>query len=149
MTGTVYVANFSWYFTPMWEVAKRTFSQKALKIITFVNESELKDCVPEENLPKGTNTNVLYIKFRPWRNIRLCIRLQEERRITTSCQPSPDPRQNNISQKLLRLDIRSLLFSPLNTESPSNNSTNPFLSLIKSLSMASKLGISSRFQRPS
>ena len=37
----------------MWELAKRTLPQKALRIITFVNERELKDCVPEDVLPKG------------------------------------------------------------------------------------------------
>ena len=56
MTGTVYVANYSWYFTPMWELAKRTLPQRALRIVTFVNESELRDCVPEEFLPKGKST---------------------------------------------------------------------------------------------
>lgn len=72
MTGTVYVANFSWYFTPMWELAKRTLPPKALRIITFVNESELKECVPEENLPKGTS---MYFcpNLRPRWKIRLYI----------------------------------------------------------------------------
>ena len=57
MTGTVYVANFSWYFTPMWELVKRALPPKALKIVTFVNGTELKDCVPEETLPKGITYN--------------------------------------------------------------------------------------------
>jgi len=54
MTGTVYVANFSWYFTPMWELAKRTLPPKALKIIMFPSAVELKEFVPEDVLPKGT-----------------------------------------------------------------------------------------------
>jgi hypothetical protein len=54
MTGTVYVANFSWYFTPVWELAKRTLPPKALKIVTFVSDAELKECVAEEDLPEGT-----------------------------------------------------------------------------------------------
>lgn len=53
MTGMVYVANYSWYFTPMWELAKRTMPQRALRLVTFVNESELKTYIPEESLPKG------------------------------------------------------------------------------------------------
>jgi hypothetical protein len=53
MTGTVYVANFSWYFTPMWELAKRTLPPKALRIVMFPNAGELKEFVPEEALPKG------------------------------------------------------------------------------------------------
>lgn len=55
MTGTVYVANYSWYFTPMWELAKRTLPPKVLKIITFVSESELRGFVPEDVLPKGAS----------------------------------------------------------------------------------------------
>jgi CRAL/TRIO domain len=53
MTGTVYVANFSWYFTPMWELAKRTLPPKALRIVMFPSAGELKEFVPEEALPKG------------------------------------------------------------------------------------------------
>jgi len=53
MTGTVYVVNYSWYFTPMWELAKRTLPQRALRIVSFVTEAELQSCVPEEFLPKG------------------------------------------------------------------------------------------------
>lgn len=53
MTGTIYIANFSWYFTPVWELAKRTLPPKALRIITFVTDAELKQCVAEEDLPKG------------------------------------------------------------------------------------------------
>jgi len=53
MTGIVYVANFSWFFTPVWELVKRSLPPKALKIVTFVNDTELKECVAEEDLPKG------------------------------------------------------------------------------------------------
>ena len=53
MTGAVYVANFSWYFMPVWEVAKRNLSQKTLRNVIFVNQTELKDRVAEDVLPKG------------------------------------------------------------------------------------------------
>lgn len=49
----------------MWELAKRTFPEKALRIITFVNEMELKKYVPEDVLPKGIHPTTLrpYISY--------------------------------------------------------------------------------------
>ena len=69
MTGSVYVANFSWYFTPVWELAKRTLPPKTLKIITFVNDTELKECVAEEDLPKGSTLDFNQPNVRTRRSI--------------------------------------------------------------------------------
>ena len=54
MTGTIYVSNYSWYFKPAWELAKRTLPESTLKTVTFVTASELTDYVPEDTIPKGT-----------------------------------------------------------------------------------------------
>jgi hypothetical protein len=78
MTGTVYVANFSWYFTPMWELAKRTLPPKALKIVMFPSAVELKEFVPEDVLPKGALSIAFSTHYRPWWSFRLRIRLQDE-----------------------------------------------------------------------
>jgi len=38
----------------MWEMAKRTLPERALRLAVFASESELRDYVPEETLPKST-----------------------------------------------------------------------------------------------
>jgi len=75
MTGTVYIANFSWYFTPVWELAKRTLPPKALRIITFVTDAELKQSVAEEDLPRGTFLSIFLANVRTRWFVRVLLRL--------------------------------------------------------------------------
>jgi hypothetical protein len=145
MTGTVYVANYSWYFSPMWELAKRTLPQKALRIVTFVSDAELKTCIPEENVPKGI-TGSYDTNIRARRIFKLRVRLQSERRFTAPCQSSPGP---NTTQHLVRIHLRGLLLCPFDAKSPSNDTTHPLVRIVESSSMAYELGFPSSSNRSS
>jgi len=43
----------------MWEMAKRTLPERALRLAIFTSESELRDYVPEDTLPKSTNRQLI------------------------------------------------------------------------------------------